>query len=39
MILKRGKESIELTNPVQISAFKAAGWTEKAKPNEKDKQS
>lgn len=39
MKLKRGQESVELTNPVQISAFKAAGWTEEQKAPKKDKQS
>ncbi len=39
MKLKRGQETVELKNPVQISAFKAAGWTEKPKAPEKEKQS
>lgn len=28
MKLKRGKETVELTNPIQISAYKKSGWEE-----------
>ena len=40
MILKKGKDKIELTNPVQIAAYKNAGYKEtkantQGKPDEK----
>lgn len=37
MKLKRGKEVVEVKNPIQIKAFKASGWvetTDKAKKEE-----
>jgi len=37
MVLQRGKEKIELVNPVQIAAYLSSGWTEIAnvRPAEK----
>jgi hypothetical protein len=37
VVLRKGKETIRLTNPIQIAAFKNGGWTEvviKPKKNE-----
>lgn len=34
MKLKLGKQTVELTNPIQIAAFKNAGWT--VVPDKKD---
>ena len=34
MKFKKDKQVIELTNPIQIAAFKNAGWT--AVPDKKD---
>ena len=32
VILRKGKETIRLTNPIQIAAFLNNGWTEVGKP-------
>ena len=35
MKLQKGKETIELTNEIQIAAYKRAGYTEAKQPNPK----
>ncbi len=31
VVLRKGKETIRLTNPIQIAAFKNGGWEEVVK--------
>lgn len=36
VVLRKGKETIRLTNPIQIAAFKNGGWTEVIKPKKNE---
>jgi hypothetical protein len=35
VVLRKGKETIRLTDPIQIAAFKNGGWEEVVKPTKK----